>query len=205
MAPLNNPLKYLPAQYVFVSFLSKEVGGESHPFTLTSIMDDGMLEICVKEIGDFTKKLGNLTVGTKVKVWGPFGSFSKEFLKDQHDQVWIGGGIGVTPFLGMLSHHAQHPTKTNKWFFYCCRSREEASFDSVIMEKAHNHNINLIEHYSDNQGYLTVDFFKEHLPSLKNKKFLICGPTIMKSLVVDFLIKDGVNPKDIIQEDFVIR
>lgn len=205
MAPLNKPLKYLPSQYIFVSFLCKELGKELHPFTLTSIQEDGTLEIAPKEIGDYTKKFHLLKAGTKVRVWGPYGSFSDEYLKDESEQVWISGGIGATPFLGMISHERLHKTQEKKWFFYCCRNEEEATFDKVFRKMTSGQNITLIEHYSDDQGYLTYDWIKEHVPDLKNKKFLICGPPPMKYKLIDCLLDEGIYLSNIVHEDFNLR
>ncbi|MDZ7762048.1 MAG: hypothetical protein U5L00_17570 [Desulfovermiculus sp.] len=54
-----------------------------------------------------------------VTVYGPYGLFSAPFLTAERDCLFIGGGIGITPFLGMW-HVALHseerlPERDAQW------------------------------------------------------------------------------------------
>ena len=76
----------------------------------------------VKALGDFTARLGQkLDVGQAVRVQGPFGRFR---MSGTADEVWIAGGIGITPFLAWAA--ALSPDARPVHLFYCIRSREEA-------------------------------------------------------------------------------
>ena len=90
-----------------------------------------------------------------MSLYGPYGRFSDRFLAARRDCVFIGGGIGITPFMGMwhVALHSQdrldagsvpeklrvmHPEIIRTWrspcvaLFYVCREAEEASFDDDI-------------------------------------------------------------------------
>ena len=91
-------------QFAFVSFDEKE---GAHPFTITSAWtDDGRLSFVIKELGDYTKTLlAGLKIGDPVKVEGPYGQFT--FSSNKPRQIWIGGGIGITPFIARMKALAQ--------------------------------------------------------------------------------------------------
>ncbi|OJX65810.1 ferric reductase-like transmembrane domain-containing protein [Magnetospirillum sp. 64-120] len=84
-------------QFAFVTFDKKE---GAHPFTIASSWDgkDNTLSFVIKELGDHTAALRRgLALGQAVSVEGPYGRFT--FKDDRPRQIWVGGGIGITPFL----------------------------------------------------------------------------------------------------------
>ena len=46
-----------------------------------------------------------LSIGQEVKVEGPYGCFT--FDDGRARQIWIGGGVGVTPFIARMKHLAR--------------------------------------------------------------------------------------------------
>lgn len=88
-----------PGQFAFVQFAHS---AERHPFTLSDINPaDQSLTFSVKKLGDYTQQLYNhISPGQKVKIEGPYGDFN---LADSGNrQLWIAGGIGITPFMAKL-------------------------------------------------------------------------------------------------------
>jgi predicted ferric reductase len=45
-----------------------------------------------------------LHAGQEVKIEGPYGCF--DFDEGERRQIWVGGGIGITPFIARLKHLA---------------------------------------------------------------------------------------------------
>ena len=104
-------------------------------------------------------------------LYGPYGRFSDKFLTAERDCVFIGAGIGITPFLGMwhVALHSEerldsrdvpkrlqylHPELIRTWrsplvyFFYVCRTEEDATFDGDIRNeviKSHFHGFTAFE------------------------------------------------------------
>ncbi len=114
LSPQDKTLHFKPGQFAFVSFQSQDIGFETHPFSFTSSPFDRNLKIAVKNLGDFTAKLKNLKSGTIAKIEGPFGRFLSQNFKDQ---IWIAGGIGITPFLSMARTLKERGGKTLFIFF----------------------------------------------------------------------------------------
>lgn len=90
-----------PGQFVFVTFDSSE---GAHPFTIASAdLGDRTITFAIKALGDYTRRLSrDLVAGSRVRVEGPYGRFELSRINPRARQIWIAGGIGITPFLAWL-------------------------------------------------------------------------------------------------------
>lgn len=88
-------------QFALVNFDSSE---GAHPFTFSSAdQKDGLLSFQIKALGDYTGTLADvINGGSKVTIEGPYGCFKPENGRAKAQQVWVAGGIGITPFLAAL-------------------------------------------------------------------------------------------------------
>ncbi len=94
---------YAPGQFAFVSFRSKQVGREPHPFTLSSTPSrPGTLQFTICARGDWTRTVAHLSKGDRARIQGPFGRFGHLFTIPGREMILIAGGIGITPMLSML-------------------------------------------------------------------------------------------------------
>lgn len=98
-------------QFALVTFDWSE---GAHPFTLASTdQKDGLLSFQIKALGDYTRTLPHrLYSGSKVTVEGPYGCFNPEKGRAKAQQIWVAGGIGVTPFLAALESRLVNTDKT---------------------------------------------------------------------------------------------
>ena len=98
MAPKKGLLAYEAGQFAFFSFAALSPR-ESHPFTIASAPSGENLRIIVKASGDFTSELVRaVEVGDEVRVEGAYGHLTERHC-DSQQEVWVAGGIGITPFL----------------------------------------------------------------------------------------------------------
>lgn len=155
---VNGRWQHKAGQYVF--FLHNKLEGQ-HPFTIASTdYHNNQIKLCVKALGDYTKSLQrNIKVGDSVQIEGPYGCFD---FKQQATakQIWIAGGIGVTPFLAWLEFLQDDPHKELYQidFYYCVSNEEEAIFaDRLKQLVASLPNVQLYLQYSKQHGYLTAD------------------------------------------------
>lgn len=76
----------------------------AHPFSLSSADNDsGQLSFHIKALGDYTRKLPRkLRSGQAVTLEGPYGRFDPDSGRKNAQQIWVAGGIGITPFLAAL-------------------------------------------------------------------------------------------------------
>ncbi|WP_291994193.1 ferric reductase-like transmembrane domain-containing protein [Candidatus Accumulibacter sp. ACC003] len=117
-----------PGQFAFISFDPSE---GQHPFTIASAdHGDGEISFEIKALGDYTGGLGRrLTVGQPVSVEGPYGRFGLPRQRRGAQQIWIAGGIGVTPFLAWLEAlHSRPDEVADADLHYCTRDRDADPF-----------------------------------------------------------------------------
>jgi predicted ferric reductase len=200
LKPRGKPLIFNPGQFVFVSFNSRGVGKESHPFSVSSGKDDDHLRLSIKSLGDYTDRIRLLQPDDKVQVYGPYGSF--EYKENGNDQVWIAGGIGITPFLSML-RSVPETAASRIWLFYCTRSMRDASYLKEIMkEKKRLPSLNIIHHASKDFGRINHSHISKRIATIKNKEILLCGSkNMMENLIEEFMV-NGVRARNIHYEDF---
>lgn len=78
----------------------------AHPFSMSSADNgSGQLSFQIKALGDYTRELPQqLHSGQEVTLEGPYGRFNPEKGRKNAQQIWVAGGIGVTPFLAALEN-----------------------------------------------------------------------------------------------------
>lgn len=78
----------------------------AHPFSMSSADNgSGQLSFQIKALGDYTRELPQqLHSGQEVTLEGPYGCFNPEKGRKSAQQIWVAGGIGVTPFLAALEN-----------------------------------------------------------------------------------------------------
>lgn len=98
LKPKGKTLRFKAGQFVFVR---REGEGllDSHPFTInTAPNDQGTLQLAISAYAGWTHELHNHgKVGDTLLINGPHGRFLRK--PSARRQVWISGGIGITPFL----------------------------------------------------------------------------------------------------------
>jgi len=117
-----------PGQFAFVRFDPHEA---AHPFTIASAdHGDRLVRFHIKALGDYTRSLtGHLQVGQPVTLEGPYGRFDLARCQSRRRQVWIAGGVGVTPFLAWLEALQAEPAcGQSADLHYCTRHTGDDPF-----------------------------------------------------------------------------
>jgi predicted ferric reductase len=192
-------------QFLFVRFPKEKTLNESHPFTISSAPREDVLRLTIKASGDFTRHLfGNLQAGTDAIIEGAYGMF--DYKTGGQKQVWVAGGIGVTPFLsfirdmnGNLNHDVD--------FYYTVRHREEAVFVDEIKEIAKkNPRLKAHVRFSSTDGSLTVeDIAKNAGGNISGHHVYMCGPLPMVQAFEKKFLEAGVVAGNIHYEEFNFR
>jgi predicted ferric reductase len=191
-------LRFQPGQFVFVRFA--ELGGEAHPFSITSAPDEAALRLVVKALGDHTRLLLDLPPGGSAELEGPYGSFSHLALASSR-QVWIAGGIGITPFLSMA--RSLDGTGREVDLYYCTEAADQAYFLQELFQVAdRNPRVRVIPIRKADLGWLSADDIGAASRDLPDKDILICGPPVMIRNLTGQLRARGVPRARIHYEDF---
>jgi predicted ferric reductase len=198
---MRNPadkFSYLPGQFVFVSFYGMGISDEVHPFSISSSPTDIDLTLTIKSSGDFTKNLGNLRPGNTAKIEGPFGRF---FSGKQKNQIWIAGGIGVTPFLSKA--RSLHGLQYLVDLYYVVRGEADAVYlNDLLTIAAREPNLRVCLYDTTVEKRITAEIIRNVSDDVMSKEIFICGPPpMMKSLRKQFT-QLGVHNNQIHSEEF---
>lgn len=156
----------------------------------------------------------SLKPGDKVTVYGPFGDF---FAKDTDaEMVFIGGGAGMAPMRSHIFDQLKRLNSKRKIsFWYGARSLREAFYMDEY-DKLEEENENFTWHLAlsdplpeDNwEGYtgfihnvLYENYLKDH-PAPEDCEYYMCGPPMMNAAVIKMLEDLGVEPENILLDDF---
>jgi predicted ferric reductase len=200
--PAGRGLAPKPGQFGLVQFTAPDIT-EPHPFSFSKIGADGSLRITVKKLGDFTRHLGkSIAVGQKVFLQGPFGRF---ILRGSGPQVWIAGGIGITPFLTWAEALDARSQQVD--LFYCARSRSDAPHLPEIEEiAAAKPNLNLHVMLSSETRRITADHVADVVGvHLGKAKIAFCGPVSLRRGLQSDLRTHGVTARNFHYEEFEFR
>ncbi|ANY16210.1 ferric reductase-like transmembrane domain-containing protein [Bordetella pseudohinzii] len=188
-------------QFAFVTFDPRE---GAHPFTISSAWSGGdSMYFLIKGVGDYTSRLPELLrVGGKARVEGPYGSF--QFGGPQQRQIWIGAGIGITPFIARMQTLAIEPDKRRIDLFYVTQLPDQV-FVERLQGRARLAGVNLHIHINHRDPRLTGEVVREQLPDWQSASIWFCGPAGMGDELLADMQKHGLDPAAFHREFFQMR
>jgi predicted ferric reductase len=201
--PVGERLAFRPGQFVMLTFAGF-AAGQRHPFSISSAVGDRRLDVTVKTSGDYTARLvDSLHPGDAARVLGPFGGF--DYRTGGRRQIWIAGGIGVTPFMSWIrSLDGGFDREVDFW--YSVRETGDAVYRDEIEAAARAHSslrVHLV--LSDAEGPLTVDAVLRGMAPDAHPWVYMCGPPPMMKALARGLRRRGVPPARVRWEDFGAR
>jgi len=165
------------------AFVTADTAEGAHPFTIASTWNpaEHRLTFIVKELGDYTGRLNEtLRVGQAVRVEGPYGYFT--FDDSQPRQIWIGGGIGITPFIARMKYLAQEratgsatPRQAIDLFHATSDYSDEAI--AKLLADADAAGVSLHVFHPPRDGRLSGDRIRRAVPEWREASIWFCGPT----------------------------
>lgn len=204
LSPTDKKMVYEPGQFAYLSFIKSKISKEIHPFTITSHPDENNLAFAIRILGDYTQTLEKVVIGDTVRVWGPYGNFASKFLQSDKDAIFIGGGIGIAPFISMLKEARKKVTsKTKLDIFYCTKYKCEACFDEHLNKETEKDlSISYFNKCSREGSRLTISEIVEKVREVNNTIVYICGPSRMIKPIEKGLIGHGFPKENIVSESF---
>jgi predicted ferric reductase len=169
-----------PGQFAFVA--TDEAEG-AHPFTIASVWDppEHRLTFITKALGDYTGHLPErLRVGQPATVEGPYGRFT--FDDDRPRHVWIGGGIGITPFIARMKQlamdrqgYAGRPRPQSIDLFHTTADWSEEAIAKLTAD-AEAAGVRLHVLHDARDGQLSGDRVRAAVPEWRQASIWFCGP-----------------------------
>ena len=164
--------------------------------------------------GKMSSYIFDLKPGDEVVISGPFGEF---FAKEtQAEMLFVGGGAGMAPMRSHIFDQFRRLHTTRRvTFWYGARSLREAfyveDFDTIAKESNNfDWHLALSEPLPEDQwtgetGFihqvLYDNYLKDH-PAPEDVEYYLCGPPMMLKACMQMLDDLGVEPENILYDDF---
>lgn len=191
---------HLSGQFVLADFGHRGEG--AHPFTIASAWDAerGTLTLAIKALGDYTRQLKDcLRPGQPLDLEGPYGGF---IFAGDGAQVWIAGGVGITPFLARLDELARKGASPHATidFFHSTRG---GGFPANLDELCAAAGVRLHRRSSDREG--TFDPAEIAASLTAGASVWFCGPAAWGEELAARLGAAGLPPPAFHREAFEFR
>ena len=197
-------------QFLFADFGKRAEG--AHPFTIASAWNaqDGQITLAIKALGDYTRTLArSLAIGQPIQLEGPYGKFdfcpSGTVDRDNRPipQIWVAGGIGITPFLARIDELAQNgrPETLRAHLFYSTPA--PTPFPENLEARCAAAGVQLHHYISQRDGLLTPESIGARLQPGSSVWF--CGPANWGRSLREALVAHGLARRAFHQEAFEFR
>lgn len=200
----NKPISSQAGGFAIIS-INRNGLREPHPFTISGRPEENLIQFSIRGLGDYTRRLPELAqVGDTMSIRGGYGRF--DYLDGEDQQLWIAGGIGITPFLAFADTLDESLNKRIH-LVYSVRTEQEAlgleRFESAA-QRCKNFSYSL--QVSEQSGHLTAEKLLELNEGDMDKTGLwFCGPIPMRVALLDGLEKLNRQPASVHFEQFEFR
>lgn len=216
LRPRGKGIRWQAGQFVYLTPMDRSLAAgyrEEHPYTISSAAGDDELRIGVKAVGDATGALVHIKPGAEVRIEGPYGTFFETTRlgrpgsgapEPQRKQLWLGGGIGITPFVsGARDKMTSAAAGRDACLFYLANRPERAYYlDELVRIAEACDTFTVHAHYMNENGVITRDYLARHCPDFAEREVYLCGPPGMITHLRTLLRHEGVPAHRIHTEAF---
>lgn len=206
----HSGLRFRPGQHAWFTIGRSAFSLNEHPFSFSSsaLAEHDGFDITVKELGDFTRRIGTTAVGSTVYVDGPFGAFTTDRYPARR-YAFFTGGIGITPVMSILRTASDRDDRTPMTLVYGAESLDDLAFYDQLDALAERLDLSIVyvlenppEGWEGETGLITREIIEHALGRLEGTEFFTCGPPVMTDAVEEILIDMGVRRRRIHYERF---
>jgi ferredoxin-NADP reductase len=166
------------------------------------------IRIVIKREQEFTSKLFEQVEGAELEGMGPMGLFMQDM---EEDVVTIAGGVGITPFLGLLRWAKDFNIQDRHfWLFLSNRSRDRIVLEEELRALNKHENIHVVfsltreepDGWDGELGHFDKEKLLKHLETFDKKTFYTCGPGRLVEAMSTMLIEAGVPEERVKKESW---
>ncbi len=201
-------IRFHPGQFAWITIDRSPFSVREHPFSISSSAEQpGTYEFTIKELGDFTSRIGEVEPGTRAYLDGPYGAFNIDRFQGP-GYVLIAGGVGIAPMMSMLRTLADLDDRRPITLLYGNSTLEEAVYREELEALRERLDLRVVhvlsappEGWTGETGRLSADVIERNLPERPERlQYFICGPGPMMDAVEQTLQARGI-PTDQVQAE----
>jgi predicted ferric reductase len=206
----HSGMRFRPGQYAWLTLGDSPFSLQQHPFSMTSLASrPDRIEFFIKQSGDFTRSLSTVEIGSRAWLEGPYGVFTM-VPSAARRTVFIAGGIGITPIVGMLRCCADLGCSQPMWLIYANNAKADINLGEEIAALSERLSLQVIhvlneppDDWQGETGYIDADLLARTLPAdSEDTDYFVCGPQPMMDSVEPALRQRGASVRRIHSERF---
>lgn len=208
----QSPVHFIPGQYLEWTLPHQRADrrGIRRYFTIVTAPASETVGFAVRHVAEqssWKTTLATLAPGSMLYATQRAGDFVLR--PNAAQQVWIAGGIGVTPFISMLRDAKQTERILRATLFYCNTSAADIAFFSEV-EAARENGVEIVHvlqqgegaAFSHEVGFVTADMLKQHVADWQRATFYISGPPGLVRTYTALLRGMGISRRRIVTDYF---
>ncbi len=201
----HSGLDYQAGQFVWLNVGHSAFSMKENPFSICSAPAAGpKVSFMIKELGDFTRSIGQIQPGTVAYLDGPYGNLSVDG-RSEPGVALIAGGVGLAPLLGILRQMRLTFDPREVKLIYGNRTvdqiayREELGTRDVVYVLSEPP-----PDWRGETGFVDAALIDRVFSDQEISEwvFVMCGPALMMNIVEDHLIERGTPSHRILSERF---
>jgi predicted ferric reductase len=193
-------LRAEPGQFFRWRFLTPDHWGNAHPFSLSAAPTATALRLTVKALGDGTRDLQDVPVGTWVIAEGPYGAVTSS-RRTRRNVLLIAGGVGITP-MRALFETLPLDAGEDLLLLYRARGVEDLLFRDELDALAARRGARVAYLLGADRSPLSAAGLRRLVPDLVERDVYMCGSPGLMAAVRSSLRDAGLPPKQLHEECF---
>jgi predicted ferric reductase len=192
-------------QWFRLRFLTNQGWYRAHPFSLSAAPNGRFLRFTIKELGDYTRTIQSIPVGTRVFLEGPYGALTGA-VRTRARVLLVAGGIGITPLRALLEELPA--ARGNLTLVYRASGPEDVVFKREIDELASLRGAT-VHYLVGRRGSpempadpLDPRGLRKLVPDINERDIYVCGPVGMMTRVLSSLRRLRIPDKQVHYEKF---
>lgn len=188
-------------QFAFLTFAD---AGQAHPFTISSgWANTGRLAFSIKGLGDYTRLLPTMIkVGEAITIEGPYGRF--DFRSSGGAQLWIAGGVGITPFIARMEALAISGEQGRVDLVYSTDTLDDG-FLAEVRNAADAAGVRLYLVDTQRDGFVDLPKLAAWAPQWRKADVWFCGPVTFGDAIYKAMHAGGLPAHRFHRELFEMR
>jgi predicted ferric reductase len=182
-----------PGQFFRWRFLSRDHWWQSHPYSLSAPPHADRLRITVKDLGDHSRDLQRIPLGTPVLASGPYGAFTAH-RRRQRKALLLAGGVGITPLRALLE--TMPAARGDLTLVYRTNTADEILFRhelDTIAARRGAHVLYLTGQPGSDRDPFIGTRLRQIVPGLTAHDVFVCGPPGFTTAAVAAAQRAGVR------------
>ncbi|MEM1236323.1 MAG: ferric reductase-like transmembrane domain-containing protein [Pseudomonadota bacterium] len=168
----------------FATLALNQARAEAHPFTIAG-GDESSRRFVIRAAGDWTDSfVKSVSKGDEFRLGRGVGRFLPQVHAKRTEQLWVAGGVGITPFLAALER-MEPDNNARVTLIFCIRSRKSAG--ALADVEHHAARLPQVDLYvlSDRDGDTRIsDGLPEVMRAMSaQSQVYLCGPEGLKTVI----------------------